>query len=631
MDRVIREFDLELVGGVGSQAAQPSAGQVIENNTEDARRRNADVMEERVRANTDVTSEPSTGARHAGQEGERDVIAGKNGLSGCDYVATSGAFLVACLLRGLDPTKEQGEHPQDLYAVITGTEWEIGCDQLAQTPLPRRPRAFQAWLTTVRDPTECERAINHQAINIHGPSQGDQDDPLTLSAKEPLNSAEKFVVRRRPKLMHCNDDWLDFGGAAYVELEDATIRSELYDFLKGARQAGTPPKAFNPTKSNVTNIVDALEAVTHRAQARFAPPCWLEGTGPEPLQTIVCQNGLLHLPTGKLHHATPRFYTRNALPFEFDPAAPEPERWLQFLDEVWPGKNDEIGTLQEIFGYLLVPDTSLQKIFMLVGPARSGKGTIARVLTHLVGKPNTSAPTLSSLSGDFGLQPLIGKQLGLISDMRLGQKTDHAAVAENLLRISGEDTVDVHRKYKSAWTGLLAVRFFIMTNVLPRFVDASGALASRFVPLIMRESFVGRENPRLLDELLPERPSILNWGIKGWRRLQKRGHFVLPAASDQAIQQLRDLASPQAAFIRDRCQLDPDAITPKKWIFDAWKAWCEEQGCHHGAMETFSAGLLAASNGMVETCKPRSDDKRVPSYRGIRLIDETPLGGAPPF
>ena len=461
------------------------------------------------------------------------------------------------------------------------------------------------------------------------PSQVGQDDPLTLSTTEPLNSAEKFVVRRRPTLMRCNGDWLDFDGAAYVELEDATIRSELYDFLKGAKQVGTPPKPFNPTKVNVTNIVDALEAVTHRAQAQFAPPCWLEGTGPEPLETIVCQNGLLHLPTGKLHHATPRFYTRNALPFEFDPAAPEPERWLQFLDEVWPGKNDEIGTLQEIFGYLLVPDTTLQKIFMLVGPARSGKGTIARVLTHLVGKPNISAPTLNSLSGDFGLQPLIGKQLALISDMRLGQKTDHAAVAENLLRISGEDTVDVHRKYKSAWTGLLAVRFFIMTNILPRFVDASGVLASRFVPLIMRQSFVGRENPRLLEELLPERPGILNWSIEGWRRLQKRRHFVLPTQSEQAIQQLRDLASPQAAFIRDRCQLDPDAITPKSWVFDAWKVWCEEQGRIPGALETFSAGLLAASNGSVETCKPRSEDGRVPSYRGIRLIDE--LGNDPPF
>src|SRR5262245_42248056 len=36
-------------------------------------------------------------------------------------------------------------------------------------------------------------------------------------------------------------------------------------------------------------------------------------------------------------------------------------------------------TLQTWFGYNLTPDTSLQKIAALVGPPRSGKGTIGRV------------------------------------------------------------------------------------------------------------------------------------------------------------------------------------------------------------------------------------------------------------
>lgn len=37
-------------------------------------------------------------------------------------------------------------------------------------------------------------------------------------------------------------------------------------------------------------------------------------------------------------------------------------------------------SLQEMFGYLLSGDTSAQKMFMLVGPKRGGKGTIGRVL-----------------------------------------------------------------------------------------------------------------------------------------------------------------------------------------------------------------------------------------------------------
>jgi putative DNA primase/helicase len=42
---------------------------------------------------------------------------------------------------------------------------------------------------------------------------------------------------------------------------------------------------------------------------------------------------------------------------------------------------EAIETLQEWCGYCLTTDTRQQKIFLVVGPKRSGKGTIARVLT----------------------------------------------------------------------------------------------------------------------------------------------------------------------------------------------------------------------------------------------------------
>jgi phage/plasmid-associated DNA primase len=39
---------------------------------------------------------------------------------------------------------------------------------------------------------------------------------------------------------------------------------------------------------------------------------------------------------------------------------------------------EEIGTLQEWFGYILSGRTDLQKILLLIGPRRSGKGTTSR-------------------------------------------------------------------------------------------------------------------------------------------------------------------------------------------------------------------------------------------------------------
>lgn len=442
-------------------------------------------------------------------------------------------------------------------------------------------------------------------------------DPPILSSGTPLNSARLFVLRRRPTLMHYNDDWLAFDDVAYAELEDATIKSEAYDFLAGALEKDKP---FHPTKAKVANVVDALQAAAHRPRDTFAPPCWLEGDGPPPLEIVACRNGLLHLPTGELLPATPRFFTRNALAFGYVPKAPRPERWFAFLEELWPGERDVVATLGEVFGYVLIPDTAQQKIFMLVGPPRSGKGTIARVLTELVGVNNACAPTLKGIGGEFGLQPLIGKQLAIVSDLRLGAKTDQAAVAENLLRISGEDMVTANRKYKKAWSGRLAVRFLIMTNEMPRFADASGALANRFVPLMMRRSFLGKEDPSLIHKLLPELPGVLNWAVDGWRRLRERGHFELPGSSRGAIEHLADLASPEAAFMRDECELVSGALLPKEELYRAWNTWCERHGVNFpGTLEMFSARLFAASNGAVDATRVREGDLRVPCYRGIRL------------
>ncbi|MGD5575264.1 hypothetical protein QUU09_22715, partial [Xanthomonas citri pv. citri] len=125
----------------------------------------------------------------------------------------------------------------------------------------------------------------------------------------------------------------------------------------------------------------------------------------------------------------------------FDDRAPEPREWLDFLDMIWPDDPHSVETLQDVFGYLLSADTSQQKIPLIIGPKRSGKGTIARVLTALLGQDSVTAPTLASLATNFGLAPLIGKSVAIVGDARLSGKVDQSAIAERLLSISGEDSL----------------------------------------------------------------------------------------------------------------------------------------------------------------------------------------------
>ena len=217
-----------------------------------------------------------------------------------------------------------------------------------------------------------------------------------------------------------------------------------------------------------------------------------------------------------------RFFTPVALDYDFDIDAGPPEHWLRFLSQLWPDDPQSIATLQEWFGYCLTLDTRQQKILMMVGPKRSGKGTIARVLRRLIGERNVAGPTLSSLGGPFGLQPLLGKSVAIISDARLGGRTDGSIVTERLLSISGEDSLSIDRKNTTAVESKLDTRLMLLSNELPRLSDVSGALAGRMIILRLSESWYGREDHGLFMRLEAELPGILLWAIEGWRRLRAR-------------------------------------------------------------------------------------------------------------
>ena len=273
---------------------------------------------------------------------------------------------------------------------------------------------------------------------------------------------------------------------------------------------------------------------------------------------------------------TPLFFTRNALDYSFDPLAPTPAAWLAFLGQLWPDDTELIATLQEVFGYYLTADTFQQKAVLLVGPKRSGKGTIARVLTRLVGADNAVSPTLAGIGTNFGLAPLIGKRVAIISDARLSGRADQAVIAERLLSITGEDGITIDRKYRDAWSRQ-GVRFLVLTNELPRLADVSGALASRFIVLVLTRSFFGEEDPGLTNRPLAELPGILNWAVEGWRRLRERGYFVQPAAALEVVGGLEDLGSPIGAFLRDRCEIGAGLSVSVDHLFTAWDSWCTEQ------------------------------------------------------
>jgi putative DNA primase/helicase len=461
---------------------------------------------------------------------------------------------------------------------------------------------------------------------------GSKIDGLILNPHEPLVAARIFVETRymfdnAQSLYNQNAVFYRYAPPAYRETEEPTIRAEIWKFLDTAItwSGGKDPTLgpYQPTSTKVSNVVDALRGATNLPMIQAAP-CWLEDNHPDisALDIVACQNGLLHVPTRKLLVPTAHFFTVNGLPFDYQPNFPPPEHWYKFLIDLWGDDPESIDTLQEIFGYLLTPDTRFQKIFMLIGPKRSGKGLIGRILAKLIGEANTCAPTLSSFGRDFGKQPLVGRTLALIGDARISGRSDTSAVAETLLSISGEDPQTVDRKYLPSWSGKLNTRFLILTNELPKIGDMSGALASRFIILLLRNSFFGKEDLGLFDRIEPELPGILNWALAGRDRLYARHYFVQPASSREMLQELEDLNSPTQAFLRVAVIGPTDGFVTTEDLFKLWRAHCADSGERNpGTAQNFGKAVRASIPYVQLRQKgPRGEQKKV--WINIRLTPE---------
>ncbi len=480
------------------------------------------------------------------------------------------------------------------------------------------------WTRAGHNADDLQSLVERAALRDAPLPEGD----LILAPADPLPSARTFLERSHMidgvvTLLHQAGEFYRYAQHlnAYVGVEDAVLRAALYLLLeKAERRSGRDLLPFQPTKAKVENVLDALRALSN-LPASSAAPCWINTESDlDPLDILPCRNGLLHVPSRHLLPPSPHFFTLNGLEFDFDADAPAPEHFLRFLEELWPDDQESKDCLLEWIGYLLTPRTHLQKILMLVGPKRSGKGTIGRLITHLIGKRNACAPTLAGMSIPFGLWALMGKAVAIIADARIGGRTDTAIVAERLLSISGEDIQSVSRKFLPDWTGRIGTRFMLLTNELPRIEDASGALVSRFLVLTLNQSFYGREDHGLLARLIKELPGILNLALEGAHRLRARGHFQQPAASESLIQDFEDLGSPTAAFVRDCCDVGPGYEVTQKELYEEWRHWCRENGRDNsGTVQTFGRNLRAAV--LLGKSFPRKSGKRVRYYQGIRLKD----------
>lgn len=437
-------------------------------------------------------------------------------------------------------------------------------------------------------------------------------------------------------------EWWDHVGSHYQSSSSASVENSLWRVLNDAtyehaegegEEREVQLRRWEPNKARVTNVVKALEArcevgdnVDPNSWLTFPEETWLTSHVDETRtdKLVALTNVMLNPATGETHEHSSAYLNTYALPFEYDAAA-TCGTWETYLASIL--SIDSVKLLQEWFGYVVSGRTDLQKMLYMIGPSRSGKGTIALILSSLIGSMNVAGPTMNSFASTFGLQPLMGKPLAIFDDVRLPPRPDNVyAAVERLLSLIGEAQVTVERKNKEALNIHLPTRIMMSANELLQFPDEVGAMQTRMLVLVFTKSFVGMEkrDEEFKDLFLAELPGVLNWALAGLRRLNEQsGRFTLPADSTEISEELRDAGNQVRPFARDHCEIG-DSEEHWVWVDELYGLYAETRGGFKddaAQKDRFGRELKAAFSG-VKKKRKRKEGVLTYYYTGITLLPE---------
>ena len=546
-------------------------------------------------------------------EGERNVVLNREAFSLAGYHEISEAQLYDAFL-GAATIPENEARRTLASAIPKGRE---------------KPRTV---------PTDAPRTATDTpppGVTISGSPADAAMPPGYIAGPWPRLLAEKYLAEHHPggTLRHWRGDWYRYTGTHYAVYTATELHRDLSRIMapwhfftkRGETAESVTSKITDGLLRDVVSQIRGLVLIPDRREA----PCWLDGVERPPAREwLALQNGLLSLavnrdtdpPTRAFIAHTPALFNTFALPFAFDADADSPETWIDFLSRTWPGEPgaDCALMLAEWFGYCLSRDMSHHKMLWIIGPTRSGKGVVSRILAAVLGPENACYPTLGSLGDKNGGQVLIGQRLAIIGDARLDKRrADKASIIERLLSISGGDEQTFARKYLPDWTGTPECKFVMLSNELPPLADESGALLGRLLFLQTTESHLGREDRFLESRIRRELPGILNWALDGLERLNTQGRFASPESSREIIATFRAISAPLTAFVEDCCVVGEDATIECGALYCVYQKWAEDEGLSHPySKHVFGQKLKAVVPGLRRE-RVRGWDSRAYYYHGV--------------
>ena len=346
------------------------------------------------------------------------------------------------------------------------------------------------------------------------------------------------------------------------------------------------------------------------------------GTLPPPqLDRIHLQNGTLMLKERVLKPE--KEFARNRLAVSYDPAAKCP-LWIKNLERLLDP--DDIRTLQEFIGYLLIPTNKAQAALFICGDGEEGKGAIPKMVVALLGLTNLVMGKLDTVQDRFGLAGLDGK-LAFIDDDLESASFHSTGVLKEI--ITADKPVSIERKGKDRYQATMYARVLCCGNnfISALYDHSDGFFRRQLLIRVLPGTKIKRKDrdTDMYDKLRQELPGILNWALDGLERLRWNGwNFTVSARSRKEMEERRRESCNVISFMEsDFVRWGEDEQVFSKDAYNAYIHWCDLNGEDFVKQRTFTKYLREHYQGKAEYSEHIAIQKiRARGFRGFACVDK---------
>ena len=383
--------------------------------------------------------------------------------------------------------------------------------------------------------------------------------------------------------------------------DDLPLRGEIYDKLKFC--------AVNNIPRKITNILEVLKL---EAQVSDFPP---------EQDRIHVANGTLLL-NGTFTEGRPAI-VRSRLPVGYNPDAPAPVIWLNFLDGLLYA--EDIPTLQEFIGYCLIPSNKGQRMMVIKGNGGEGKSQIGAVLSTIFGT-NMKDGSIGKISENrFARADLEHILLCVDDDMRM-----EALRQTNYVKsiVTAQGKMDLERKSVQSYQGWMYARLLAFSNGdLQSLYDRSNGFYRRQLILTTKEKPANRvDDPDIAEKMKREVEGIFLWAFEGLQRLAANSfRFTESPRTLNNREYVKRDANNAIDFMESTgyIRLKADMSVTSKELYAIYGIWCDENGLTPIRQRSFSDFLmrnLKTYNLEHTNTVTNATGRRVWGYLGIEPL-----------